>query len=75
MFAWSELHEDDSAMFAFAIQKEDDGHVLHSAICGNGLLLLEGMKGVVEDNPEILEILKAVVDFYECNTDSFLSSN
>lgn len=65
LFAWSELSEKESAMFAFAVQQEDDGFGFHSAVCGNGLLLFEGLKAIVEDNPDMLEIVKAVADFYD----------
>lgn len=65
LFAWSELSEKESAMFAFAVQQEDDGFGFHSAVCGNGLLIFEGLKAMIEDNPDILEIVKAVADFYD----------
>lgn len=65
LFAWSELSEKESAMFAFAVQQDDEGFVLHSAVCGNGLLIFEGLKAMIEDNTDMLEVVKAVADFYD----------
>lgn len=75
LFAWSELSEKESAMFAFAVQQEDEGFVLNSATCGNGLLLFEGLKAIIEDNPDILEVVKAVVDFYDDNKITSITIN
>lgn len=64
LFAWSELSEKESAMFAFAIQQEEDGFGFHNAVCGNGLLIFEGLKAMIEGNPDMLKVVKAVADFY-----------
>lgn len=64
LFAWSELSEKESAMFAFAVQQEEDGFGFHSAVRGNGLLIFEGLKAMIKDNPDMLEVVKAVADFY-----------
>lgn len=75
LFAWSELSEKESAMFAFAVEQEDDGFGFHSAAYGNGLLLFEGLKAMIEDNPNILEVVKAVANFYDSDKTTCIPIN